>query len=239
MNSIWVRLNSLLSGKKIWKKELQDQLAEKLEAAQKELSVNFVVVIARESDLYTEILYFVSFIGLIIGTALGFAVRFWGDENWPDPLFFPLLGYTSGSLLHIARKSFLRKAFHSLANKKVLQKSQSYFVEYSNQIPGNVAMLYFSEVERLAVFLTSPLIEDKLPQKEIQLTLNKLELAYSEKTPLEGLDPAIENISILLRSHIPELDESPEKIAMPPIFVGPSDQARRYVPVLKGNKDIN
>ncbi|NCN41736.1 hypothetical protein GW916_10875 [bacterium] len=239
INRILGWVHSTILQKKTWKKEWQDELAKALETAQAPLSLNFVVVIAAESDLYTEILYFVSFLGLLIGTALGFAVRSFGGAEWPDPLFFPLLGYTSGSLLHIFRKQFLRKTFSTLAEKKVHSKAQSYFVDYSNQIHGSVAMLYLSETERLAVFLASPGIDDKLPKKEILQALMRLESNYTKKAPLESLLPAIENITILLRSHIPELDPTVAKAATPPLFVGPSDQAKHFVPVLKGNKDIN
>ncbi len=239
INRLFLWLSSYLGPRKTWKKEWQNQLAKTLEKAQAPLGLNFVVVIARESDLYTEILYFVSFVGLLVGTALGFVARYFGGQDWPDPLFFPLLGYTSGSLLHLGRKFFLRRAFTSLAQKKVTSRAQSYFFDYSNQIQDRVAMLYFSEAERIATFLTSPSIEDKVPKKEILQTLLHLEARYSEKTPLASLVPTLENISILLQSHIPELGSNTSKLATPPLFVGPSDHARNFVPVLKGSKDVN
>ena len=228
-----------LSGTRIWKAEWQDALSESLKEAQDNLSLNLVVVVARESDLYTEILYFLSFLGLGVGTLFAFYVRSLTGSELPDPLVFPLLGYTSGSLAHVGRRYFLKHGFARLARLKVYVKAQSYFVDYTHRLPGRVALLYFSETEQVAAFITNPDVQDKLPQDDLELLLGRLERNYVAKTPLTALKPALENLSILLKSYAPELDASPKRSVTPPIYVGASDFQRRMIPVLRGNKDIN
>jgi hypothetical protein len=228
-----------LKGHRTWKPEWQDSLADSLKAAQENLSLNVVVVVARESDLYTEILYFVSFLGLAVGTSAAFLVRAYDFPHAPDPLVFPVLGYTVGSLFHVGRRFFLKRWFVRLARAKVHSKAYSYFIEYSEKLQGKLSLLYISETESQAVFVCSPEIEEKLPKDDISKTLLRLEKTYKPNDPLKSLSPALENLSILLKSYAPELDASPRKNFSPPLFVGASDQPVKLVPILKGNKDMN
>jgi hypothetical protein len=69
--------------------------------------------------------------------------------------------------------------------------------------------------------------------------LARLEHNYSSKNPIHALTPALENLSILLKSYAPELDASPRRNVTPPLYVGASDFTRRLTPILRGNKDIN
>ncbi len=197
------------------------------------------MVVARESDLYTEILYFLSFLGLAVGTGLAFWVRSLGDSQLPDPLVFPLLGYTAGSLAHVGRRYFLKHWFSRLARLKVYVKAQGYFVDYTHRLPGRVALLYVSETEAVAALVTHPEVHDKLPQGDLDKLLGRLERNYRASRPLESLGPALENLSILLKSYAPELDASPRRSVTPPLYVGASDYHQRVIPILRGNKDIN
>jgi len=233
------RFLAWLSGTRIWKTEWQNALSDSLKEAQDNLSLNLVVVVARESDLYTEILYFLSFLGLGVGTLIAFWVRAVGDPTLPDPLVFPLLGYTTGSLAHIARRFFLKRWFARLARIKVEVKAQGYFVDYTHRLPGRVALLYFSETEQIASFVTNADVQDKLPHDDLEQLLGRLERNYIAKNPIVALKPALENLSILLKSYAPELDASPKRAVTPPIYVGATDYQRRMIPVLRGNKDIN
>ena len=228
-----------MSGTRIWKNEWQDALSEALKKAQDHLSLNLVVVVAKESDLYTEILYFLSFLGLIVGTLFAFWLQSHPNTTLPDPLVFPILGYTAGSLAHVARRFFLKRSFARLARIKVSIKAQSYFVDYMNRLPGRVALLYFSETEQVAAFITDPELQEKLPHDDLEILLGRLERNYVSKNPIIALEPALENLSIMLKSYAPELDASPKRSVTPPIYVGASDIQNRVVPVLRGNKDIN
>jgi hypothetical protein len=233
------RLRRVFSGTRVWKPEWQDALSDSLKKAQDNLSLNLVVVVARESDLYTEILYFLSFLGLAIGTGMAFYIRSIGDPSLPDPLVFPLLGYTAGSLTHITRRYFLKRWFARLARLKVYTKAQGYFVDYTHKLPGKVALLYVSETEAVAAFICHPEVQEKLPLEDLDKLLTRLERNYAPKTPIASLNPALENLSILLKSYAPELDASPKRSVTPPIYVGASDYQQRMIPVLRGNKDIN
>jgi len=233
------RLLAWLSGTRIWKAEWQNALSDSLKKAQDNLSLNLVVVVARESDLYTEILYFLSFLGLAVGTLFAFYVRTVAGSELPDPLVFPLLGYTAGSLAHVGRRYFLKRWFARLARIKVFVKAQGYFVDYTHRLPGRVALLYVSETEQVAALITSPDVQEKLPIEDLEELLHRLERNYRAKNPLLALEPALENLSILLKSYAPELDASPKRSVTPPIYVGASDYQKRMIPVLRGNKDIN
>lgn len=222
-----------------WKNEWQEALSEKLRSAQDDLRVSMVVVVAKESDLYTEILYFLSFLGLAVGTGLAFVVRANPHQGFlPDPLILPLLGYTVGSLFHVLRRFILKRWFLSLARNKVYSRADAYFMEYLHKMQGKVALLYFSETESLATLVANPEIQEKLPRQDVAKILKKLETTYDPKKPIEALSPALENISIILKSYAPELDSAPKHFA-PPIYVGASDKTLTITPILKGNKDIN
>jgi hypothetical protein len=233
------RVVAWLSGTRIWKPEWQEALSETLKKAQENLSLNLVVVVAKESDLYTEILYFLSFLGLVVGTLLAFWVQHSGFVGLPDPLVFPILGYTAGSLAHVARGFFLKRSFVRLARLKVYVKAQGYFVDYKNRLPGRVALLYFSETEQVASFISDPDVMEKLPHEDLESLLGRLERNYVARDPIHALEPALENLSILLKSYAPELDASPKRAVTPPLYVGASDMQKRMIPVLRGNKDIN
>lgn len=225
--------------KQTWKNEWQEELSAKLKLAQDELKLNIVVVVAKESDLYTEILYFLSFLGLGVGTLLAFWVRTLPPhELLPDPLIFPVLGYTVGSIFHVGRRFILKRWFVSLARSKVYSKADAYFMEYLHKLQGKVALLYFSETESLAALVSNPEIQEKLPRADITKILKRLELSYDPKNPLVALSPTLENISIILKSYAPELDSAPKSFA-PPLYVGATDKKLVIIPILKGNKDIN
>lgn len=233
------KLLAWLDGSRTWKYEWQEALSEQLKTAQQDLNMSVVVVVARESDLYTEILYFLSFLGLGVGTVAAFWIRSAGNSLlFPDPLIFPLMGYTVGSLFHVGRRYFLKRWFVRLARAKVYAKADAYFLDYLHKLQGKIALLYFSETEALSALIANPEIQEKLPRGDITKILRKLELSYSARNPLEALTPALENISILLQSYAPNLDSAPKNFA-PPLYVGASDKKIKLIPILKGNKDIN
>jgi hypothetical protein len=222
-----------------WRKEWQDGLSQTLHTAQKDLNLNMVVVVARESDLYAEILYTVSFVGFVLGLAGAIAWKFFAPEVGAELLLLPVLGFTAGSLAHTSRERLLRTAFHRLAEEKAQLKAKAYFFEHSQQLKGRLVLLYLSETEHIAQFLGSQSIVSVLPYADVFALLKKLERDYTRSQPLASLKPCIEDLGDLLRKHFQEPDNETVKHFAPPLFVGATDRDIRVVPILKGSKDIN
>jgi hypothetical protein len=224
-----------------WRKEWQEDLSTTLSAAQKGLSVSMVVVIARESDLYSEVLYLFSFIGLSVGFVSAFiAEQSFGMKS--DLLMLPLLGFAMGSTLFAFRGRFISRVAPKAIRDRVAHRAKSLFFDHYQHLKGKLALLYFSELEREALFLTSPELVEKTPSKEIQALLSKLIVNYNPQDPMLALRPALTSLGQLLRLHYGEAtpDAPVQDQPRSPIYVGASDLPQPFqIPILKGNKDVN
>lgn len=222
-----------------WKKDWQDDLTRTLSDTQKGLGVSMVVVIARESDLYAELLYLLSFGGLIVGVG----VASWMRARWgvsPDHAILPLLGFALGSTLFAFRRFFLNRVAPRAIRERVSGRAKALFYDHYQQLKGRLVLLYLSEMEREALFVTSPDLTDKTPAKEIRRALSELISHYSQKNPMESLRPALLSLGELLRAHYGSA-EGDAPVQVHPVYLGASDRASQapVVPILKGSKEIN
>lgn len=222
-----------------WKREWQDDLTRTLSDTQKGLGVSMVVVIARESDLYAELLYLLSFLGLAVGVAAASWTRArWGVSS--DQAALPLLGFALGSTLFAFRRFFLNRVAPRAIRERVSGRAKALFYDHYQQLKGRLVLLYLSEMEREALFVTSPDLTEKTPAKEIRRILTELIARYSQKNPMETLRPALFSLGELLRMHYGAAEGS-APVLVQPVYLGASDRAlnTQIVPILKGSKDIN
>ncbi len=228
-------------GQSTWKKEWQEDLSASLQEAQKGLNLSMVVAIAVESDFYAEVLFILSFIGITLGSALGF---FFGEgvSKPTDFLLFPLFGFAIGSSLFQFRHFYLSKLAPRAVRERVAARAKALFFDHSQNLKGKVALLYYSEMEHEVLLLSSPEILAEIPEIELQEPLSKLIRDYSKKNPLVAIDPCLVSLGNLFRKHLgvnttggmtPEFQG--------PIYIGGPSDKRDFllVPILKGSKDIN
>lgn len=226
-----------LLGATPWKKEWQEALTHALEQAQKGLGVSMIVVIARESDLYAEALFLLSFLGLAIGSGLAHL----GLNHWvsKDLISLPVLGFALGSTLFAFRRFFINKIAPRAIRDRVAGRAKSLFFDHDQHLKGKLALLYFSELEKEALFLSSPELADKTPAKEVQEILSRLITRYDAKSPMASLGPAIAELGDVLRIHYDSEHDTPIIVGSP-LYVGASDRPLPFqVPILKGSKDVN
>lgn len=229
---------------KQWKPEWKDRLAETLQELQKDTELRFVLVVAEESDLYTELLYFLSFLGLLTASILAFALENLSFAQkfaayFPDLWALPLIGYTAGSLLHFFRSHFLRGPFRQLAKKKVFSRAQNYFLEHMQEgETAPLSLLYFSASESRAALVSSQSIERVLPKAPVKAILRKLENDYSPSDPSIALIEAIRSLISTIKNHVPS---SPTKAGARSgfVLVKASDHDRSFVPILDGGDGVN
>ena len=218
-----------------WKKEWQDELSTTLSHAQRGLGVNMVVVIARESDLYAEVLFLLSFAGLVVGAATAHFCRDFVEGS--DLVMFPILGFALGSTLFAFRRFFINRLAPRAIRDRVSGRAKALFFDHYQHLKGRLALLYFSELECEALFLASPELSESTPGKEIQRALSLLIMDYKHKNPMASLGPAITALGELLRAHYGSGDAEGNR---EPIYVGASDRLLPFqVPILKGSKDLN
>jgi hypothetical protein len=225
-----------------WKPEWKKELIEVLNRTQKGLPVSVVVVVSKESDLYSEVLFLLSFAGLTLGLICGYlAQQFLGIV---DVLTFPIFGFSLGSTLFVFRRFFISKIAPRAIRERVSARAKAIFFDHDQRLQGKLVVLYVSEMEREVWFLVSPTLVSKTPPEDIRKILSKLVAQYDSRSPMKELSPALVSLGKILKSSY-GVAEGGEVESVPP-FVGsavsqlPSDRNFLLpVPVLKGNKDIN
>ena len=227
-----------------WKKQWQKELTDVLQEAQRGLNANMVVIVARESDIYSEVLFIFSFLGLSIGALLAYFSHHF-LHTFEEALLLPLAGFSAGATCYTFRRYFVNRIAPRAVKDRVTQKAKAQFFDHYAHLQQRLALIYISEIEREALFLASPDIEDKIPREEIQRVLNKLVTEYRITDPLKSLKPSLEKIGESMRTSalgLQSLSQKPLQ-APNPLFIGASDRSPSAnmpaVPVLKGNKDIN
>ncbi len=227
-------------GQNPWKKQWQDQLSQTLEEAQKGLSVNMVVAIAAESDFYAEVLFILSFIGLCLGCLSAFLFRH-SIESTTDLILYPLAGFAIGASCFQFRHFYLHKFAPRAVRERVAGRAKSMFFDHSQALKGRLALLYFSELEKEVLLLTTPDLLKDIPAEALQKLLSKIIQNYESNNPLKTLRPSLLELGSLLRQYLGPLAEGemPTEVRVP-IYVGATDKTNYLkVPILKGNKDIN
>jgi hypothetical protein len=103
--------------------------------------------------------------------------------------------------------------------------------------------MYFSELEREAVLLSTKSLLDKLPSQEISQVFAKLARDYDPHDPLPALTEAIQHLGALLKLEHqgPDINKVLEESTESPLyFVTSGDRNSPLpVPVIKGKKEIN
>lgn len=225
-----------------WKKEWQVELSDCLREAQHGIPVNLVVIIARESDLYSEVLFLLSFLGLTLGSLLAFGLKSFGFPI-EDLLLMPVIGFSLGATVYSWRRLFITKMAPRAVRERVTEKAKGQFFDHLQSMKQRLSLIYVSEVEKEAFMFSSPDISPQIPSQNIQAALSKLVINYSMSKPLVALRPAILEIGSLLRAsfHTTESNLPPAK-STGPIFMQASDKkplVEKHVHMLKGSKDIN
>jgi len=225
-----------------WKQEWQKELSETLQKAQRGLNANMVVVVARESDIYSEVLFILSFLGLTLGAITSYFLQ---DilGNFEEALLIPLAGFSAGATIYSFRRYFLNRLAPRAVKERVMQKAKSQFYDHYSHLQQRLALIYISEIEKEALFLCSPDLEKIIPKNEIQKLLSQMLHGYKFASPLESLKPGLEKIGDSLRASglgVPLMTTSP-LIPKGQLYITASDRQPAFpeAPIIKGNKDIN
>ena len=223
---------------KAWKAEWLKELNDTLNEAQAGLPANVVVVVTRESDMYAEVLYLLSFAGLIIGSLL--ALMFQSTSiGTQDLISLPLLSFAAGSTLYHFRRFFLSRIAPRAVREKVLAKAKSTFLDHSQTLKGKLVLFFFSEVEREAVILASPDLQTIVSSGDLRKLLLHLSRNYNSKDPLKALGPALMELGRVLKGQLGS-GSNESFVRSFKSLLGPSDrELNPIIPIIKGNKDIN
>jgi uncharacterized membrane protein len=225
-----------------WSTDWQNQLSEAVQNSQTGLAINMVVIVTRESDIYTELLYVLSFLGMSIGALVGYFLPEMGLSN-VELLAFPLAGFALGSTIFTFRKHYIHKIASRAVRERVASRAKAHFFDHHAQMEGSLALLFFSEMEREVLFLASPEISNSLPQFEVQGHLEELLKNYEPSNPMAALAPCLKKIGGTLRAYVPEESKTKgmARVVTSRYFVGASDRPSQplNVPIIKGNKEIN
>lgn len=234
---IWSKILRLFNPVNRWKLGWQDALSKVLQEAQSNIDASMIVVVAKESDLYSEVLFLLCFAGLSLGTFVGFVVEHQVTQP-SDMMFFPLAGFALGALAFNFRGYFLRRVAPKAVRERVAFRAKSVFFDHTQNREGPMILLYLSELEREVLFLTSPEILQQVSDHSVQRTLSTLAQRYDCKNPLASLEPAIRDLGQQLNI---TLGKNSTKANPMSVFIGPTDMKTNPMPVriLKGSKDIN
>ncbi len=233
-------LERFLKGRS-WNPKWQQELGDTLEEAQQGLPVNLVVVITKESDFYGELLFLLSFLGMLLGTLLCYLMKDWIQDP-REFVIFPVFGFSAGATIFSLRDYYIRKVAPRAIKNKVTARAKSFFYDYQQKMPQQLALIFISEVEKQAMVLSSPDVSDRIPQGALKKILDEFTQQYSERNPLKTLRPCLLKIGDLIRKQYGDTTTlTPQSKGLAPIVVGASDQSTRTprVIVLKGYKDIN
>jgi hypothetical protein len=240
--NLWLqRWKERFLGTENWKPQWQKALADAVKEAQRGLAVNMVVIVARESDIYSELLFIFSFLGLSMGAIIAYLLRSVGLAP-EDLLVFPLLGFSLGATIYTFRRFYLQNLVARAIKERVFAKAKGHFFDHSHNLQGKLALVYFSEIEKEAVLLTSPELNAYIKEEEIQSALSEWLRFYDLKNPLKTVGPALLKIGTSLRTHLPQrlapMEPGPATSRVK--YLGGSDRAQTLkIPILKGTKEIN
>ena len=230
-----------LFGTTPWEKRWQDELSIALKEAQSELPINMVVIVARESDLYAEILFILSFLGLSLASAAAYLLRGSAMEI-TDLLALPLMGFSLGATAYAFRRYFISKIAPKAIRDRVAQRAKAQFFDHWQHLKGHLALVFFSELEQEALFFSSPEITSHIPGVEVQAALSELLRNYSPQNPMPSLRLCLTKLGGILKMSLVSIERGRQSGREPQaIFIGASDSAapKLRVPILKGTKDIN
>ena len=225
-----------------WRKEWQDKLSILLEAASTRLKLNLVFVVAEESDPYSELLFLFSFVGVSVGSFFGLFLKVFNLDIGIDLYVFPLLGFTGFGLFHTRKSLWLRKLFKNLAETRVQQKARAYFYEYHSNPTIPMILVYISESERKIEILRTPDMIQQLSPAKIREVCDSFYSNFADKDPLTAVETIINRITDILgplRDEVMITEEDLAENFSPPVFVPASDIELKFIPTLKGSKDVN
>ena len=215
------------------------ELNSTLHEAQAGLPANVVVVVTRESDMYAEVLYLLSFAGLIFGSVAALIFRF-SMHTAGDLISLPLMGFAAGSTLYHFRRFFLGKIAPRAVREKVVLRAKATFLDQSQAVKGKLVLFFFSEIEREAVLLASPEFDMIVTSRELKKLLHKLSTDYNSREPLKALAPALIELGAVLKTFLGTNTTAEEYLRRITALVGASDrEITPVIPVIKGSKDIN
>jgi hypothetical protein len=225
-----------------WPKEWQEKLSELLESATQRLKLNLVFIVAEESDPYSELLFLFSFAGVSAGFFVGLALKIFQVDLGIDQYVFPLLGFTGFGLFHTRKSQWLQKSFKNLAAKRVQQRARDYFYDYYSTPHSPLILIHLSESERRMEILRSPDLNEQLSPVKIDEIKKIFYRKYKSHQPMTTIQEIIDQLVHTLAPLRQEIETKSGKDTSPrpePMFVVASDLELRFVPVLKGNTDIN
>jgi hypothetical protein len=228
-----------------WQPHWRGELEEALQQNQHSTKVQMAVVVAKDSDSYSELLFLLTLLGLSIGSIAAFAARSLFETSL-DILALPLLGFSSGVLVYQFRALYVQKLAPKAVRDRVANKAKAFFYDYLSATNSPLFLLYISEVEGEAYFVGLPHLLKELGDrdKEVQSALHRLIVNYSPNNPIPPIKIALLELSTILSKTYDPLflseelklnHETPKAL----VFM-PSDSPNALPTVmLKGNKDIN
>ncbi len=223
-----------------WSRSWQSSLNASLQEAQRSVGVNMVVVVARESDFYAELLFLASAFGLGLGLL---AASLFGDSlaQPGDLLLLPLCGFALGSFLFAFRGLYLHRIAARAVRERVSNRAKSQFFDHEHHLKGPVVLLYVSELEHEALLLYSGSLAEPLADfPELGRILDRLVRDYDKQRPMAALATALSQIGEELRLRLGSTSGAIEAKSEA-LVLGATDLVPPVlrVPVLKGNKDVN
>lgn len=219
-----------------WRGELESALQEN----QSNTRIQMAVVVAKDSDSYSELLFLLTLLGLGIGSAASFYAREL-FESPIDLLAMPLLGFSSGVLVYQFRALYVHKLAPKAVRERVSNKAKAFYFDYLSSTESPLFLLYISEIENEAYFVSIPQMLRHLGEAEpqVQSALHRLIVNYDTSDPIPAIKIAMREITEILAQHlgieVPDVVPSPKSL----VFM-PTDSRTSFPSVmLKGNKDIN
>lgn len=224
-----------------WQPSWRGELEDALHKTQSLTHVQMAVVVAKDSDSYSEILFLLTLLGLAMGSTLSFFARGLFVDSI-DLLALPLLGFSAGVLVYQFRALYLRKLAPKAVRERVANKAKAFFFDYLGATDSSLFLLYISEVENEAYFVALPQVLKKLGDQEklIQAALHRLILNYNSEDPIPAIKKALEELSEILSVQKNEVATSALAEVPKALLFMPTDSATAFPTVmLKGTKDIN
>ncbi len=223
-----------------WRGELEVALQQ----SQTSNRVQLAVVVAKDSDSYSELLFLLTLLGLGIGSIASFFAQNL-FETPLDMLAMPLLGFSSGVLVYQFRALYVQKLAPKAVRDRVSNKAKAFFYDYLSATKVPLFLLYISEVENEAYFVGLPHLLKELgaQDKSIQSALHRLIVNYNPNDPIPPIKAALQEISLIL-SQLFENDndddlalnhETPKAL----VFMPSDSHSTLPTVMLKGTKDIN